>query len=141
MTDTFPQTPSITLFDPLAELLGAGDGRFHYIFDDVVKLCGHVCPTVAGAFLMCVRTLPELYGNETPRRGEIRITIPGAADEGTNGPISQVFTLLTGAAANNGFQGLGGHYSRWGLMKFSSDLSAIMVDNASRHKAGYAATH
>jgi len=127
MTDTFPQTPSVTLFDPLAELLGAGDGRFHYTFSDAVKLSGHACPTVAGAFLMCIRALQALYGEETPLRGEIRVTIPGAADQGTNGPVSQVFTLLTGAAADNGFQGLGGQYCRRGLMEFSSDPSSPFV--------------
>ena len=126
MTEQFPPNPSITLFDPLAELLGAGDGHFHYSFDDVVKLSGHACPTVAGAFLMTIHGLQALYGGETPRRGGIRVTIPGAADQGTNGPISQVVTLLTGAAAVNGFQGLGGEFSRQGLMEFSSDPSAAL---------------
>ena len=120
MTAEFPTTPSITLFDPLAELLGAGDGHFHYTFDDVVKLSGHACPTVAGAFLMAIHALRALYPDETPRRGEIRITIPGTVDQGVNGPISQVFTLLTGAAAENGFQGLGGQFTRQGLMDFTS---------------------
>lgn len=120
MTAQFPTTPSITFFDPLAELLGAGDGHFHYIFDDVVKLSGHACPTVSGAFLMTVHAMQALYGDETPRRGEIHITIPGPVDQGTNGPVSQVFTLLTGATATNGFHGLGGQYARCGLMDFTS---------------------
>lgn len=123
MTTQFPATPSVTLFDPLAELLGAGDGCFHYTFDDAIKLSGHACPTVAGAFLMAVHALKALYGDEMPRRGEIHITIPGPVDQGVNGPISQVFTLLTGAAAANGFHGLGGQYARHGLMEFGSDQS------------------
>ena len=97
MTTQFPTTPSVTLFDPLAELLGAGDGRFHYTFDDAIKLSGHACPTVAGAFLMTVHALKALYGDEMPRRGEIHITIPGPMD------------------------GLGGQYARHGLMGFGSD--------------------
>lgn len=123
MTIQFPATPSITLFDPLAELLGAGDGLFRYTFDDVVKLSGHACPTVAGAFLMTIHALRTLYGDETPTRGTIHITIPGPPDLGNNGPISQVFTLMTGAAAVNGFLGLGGQHVRQGLMAFSPDAS------------------
>jgi len=126
MTAQFPSTPSITFFDPLAEFLGVGDGLFHYRFDDAVKLSGHACPTVAGAFLMTIHAMRALYGEETPTRGEIRVSIPGAADQGTNGPTSQVVTLLTGAAAGNGFQGLGGQFSRQGLMDFSPDTSAAL---------------
>ena len=118
MHDLFPNEPSITLYDPLAELLGVGDGRFHYRFIDAVKLSGHACPTVAGAFLMAVRALDVLYDGETPTRGGIRVGIPGPADAGVNGPISQVFTLITGAAGDNGFHGLGGQHVRDGLLRF-----------------------
>ncbi|MCP4127516.1 MAG: hypothetical protein GY753_10685 [Gammaproteobacteria bacterium] len=118
MSGMFPQDLSITLYDPLAELLGAGDGHFSYTFDDAAKLSGHACPTVAGAFLMTLHALRELYGDATPQRGDIAITIHDAQDQGVTGPISQVFTLLTGAAADNGFHGLGGRFARSGLMKF-----------------------
>mgnify|MGYP003492414693 FL=1 len=38
--------------DPLAELLGAAEGgRLEYTYADAVKLTGHSCPTVAGAWL------------------------------------------------------------------------------------------
>ncbi len=47
MNSMFPQDITINLYDPLAELLGAGDGRFTYTYDDAVKLSGHACPTVA----------------------------------------------------------------------------------------------
>ena len=127
MTTQFPTTPSITFFDPLAELLGAGDGHFHYTFDDVVKLSGHACPTVSGAFLMTVHAMQALYGDEIPRRGEIHITIPGPVDQGVNGPVSQVFTLLTGATATNGFHGLGGQYARHGLMDFASSSNGTFT--------------
>ncbi len=121
MHSDYPDTPSITLYDPLADLLGAGDGHFTYRFDDAVKLSGHACPTVAGAFLMAVRALETLYGAETPRRGEVRITVPGPVERGVNGPISQVFTLITGATGVNGFQGLGGRFGRQGLMRFEAE--------------------
>lgn len=118
MTTPFPTTPSIILSDPLARFLGAGDGVFHYTFEDAVKLSGHACPTVAGAYLMVIRALQSLYGEEVPIRGSIRITMPEAVDQGVNGPISQVFTLLTGAAAENGFHGLAGQFQRDGLIQF-----------------------
>jgi hypothetical protein len=125
MDTQFPATPSIIFFDPLAELLGVGNGFFHYTFDDVVKLSGHACPTVAGAFLMAIRAMHALYGDETPRRGDIRVIVPGPVEEGVNGPVSQVFTLLTGAAATNGFKGLGGQYARCGLMDFASGPAGL----------------
>ncbi|HHB12047.1 MAG TPA: hypothetical protein ENK62_02465 [Chromatiales bacterium] len=118
MTQPYPNRPEITLYDPLAELLGAGDGRLTYRFTDAVKLAGHACPTVAGAFLLTIRALEDLYPGQTPERGAIRVTVPGPVDAGVYGPMSQVITLITGAAADNGFQGLAGRFVRRGLMRF-----------------------
>ncbi|MCW8884630.1 MAG: hypothetical protein OQK12_05140 [Motiliproteus sp.] len=118
MNSPFPRTPCITLHDPLAAFLGAGNGDFVYDFNDVVKLSGHACPTVAGAFLMVIHALETLYGEEKPERGDIEVTIYSAQDEGVTGPISQVFTLLTGATSSNGFHGLAGKFCRSGLMDF-----------------------
>jgi len=114
----FPEKPVIRLYDPLGDLLGAGNGVFSYTYDDVAKLSGHACPTVAGGFLLVKRALEELWGDEMPQRGDIKVTVYGPQDEGTNGPISQVFTQLTGAAASNGFHGLGGQFARDGLLQF-----------------------
>ncbi|VAX11840.1 hypothetical protein MNBD_GAMMA26-2566 [hydrothermal vent metagenome] len=116
----FPRKPVIHLYDPLGDLLGAGDGVFSYTFDDVAKMSGHACPTVVGGFLLVKRAVEELWGDDMPQRGDIRVTVYGAQNEGTNGPISQVFTLLTGAAADNGFHGLGGQFARCGLLQFHS---------------------
>lgn len=123
MTETdremFPDSPTVHFFDPLGEMLGAGDGYYAYRFDDVVKLSGHACPTVAGAFLLTKRAVEFLYRDEVPRRGDIRVILHGGVEEGVNGPISQVLTLLTGAAGANGFQGLGGQHARKGLLGFT----------------------
>lgn len=108
----------IQMQDPLGELLGAPAGIFAYTFEDAIRLSGHACPTVAGAFLMVKRALELLYGSEIPVRGDIAITVHGGVEEGVNGPISQVFTLVTGAAAGNGFNGLMGQYQRKGLLRF-----------------------
>ena len=122
----FPKTPSITLYDPLGDLLGAGDGHFTYIFEDAVKVAGHACPTVACSFLLAKTALERLFPGETPQRGDVRITVPGAIDQGVNGPISQILTLLTGAAGDNGFHGLGGQFVRHALLNFME----VQVDRA-----------
>lgn len=100
--------------------MGAGGGLFSYSFDDVVKLSGHACPTVAGGFLLVKRALEALYGSGQALRGDIKVTVYGRQDQGSLGPLTQVITLLTGAAAENGFQGLGGQYARQGLMCFDA---------------------
>ncbi|WP_130471609.1 hypothetical protein [Candidatus Magnetaquicoccus inordinatus] len=120
----FPDKPSLTLYDPLGHLLGAGDGCFTYSFTDAVKLAGHACPTVAGAFLLAKMAAEALFPETIPVRGDMRVTLPGPVGQGVNGPISQIFTLLTGAAAQNGFHGLAGQYVRSGLMHFASLPSA-----------------
>jgi len=57
----------ITLHDPLAEFLGAADkGLIEYGYVDAVKLAGHSCPTVAGAYLMTLKALARLYPDGTP---------------------------------------------------------------------------
>ena len=61
-----------------------------------------------------------LFEHDIPQRGGMQVTVHGAQDEGSNGPFSQVLTLLTGAAAENGFHGLGGHQSRQGLLTFDT---------------------
>ena len=114
----FPQAPAIELYDGLGDLLGAGDGIYRYRFDDAVRLAGHACPTVAGGFLLARAALRRLYVEERPRRGEVRVTIHGEPNQGSTGPLTQVITLLTGAAAENGFQGLGGHHVRQGRLRF-----------------------
>lgn len=116
----FPDSPTITFYDPLGELLGAGDGYYTYSFDDAVKLAGHACPTVAGAFVMVIRAMEELYGNQIPQRGDINIEVSGSVTTGSIGPFTQVLTLLSGAAAENGFQGLNGKFARQGLLGFTN---------------------
>ena len=70
----FSEVPAIILRDRLAQFLGAADGGLiEYHYADVVKLAGHSCPTVAGAYLMTSRVLNALYGDDMPERGEIRV--------------------------------------------------------------------
>ena len=115
----FARIPGITLRDPLAELLGAAEGGLiDYRFADAVKLAGHSCPTVAGAWLMTVRALQALYGDEIPERGNIVVALHEDLDSGVAGVMASIATLLTGATGDGGFKGLGGRYSRRNLLHF-----------------------
>jgi len=70
----FNDVRKIVLHDPLAEFLGAAEGGVvEYGYIDAVKLAGHSCPTVAGAYLMCLKALARLYGEQRPERGAIRV--------------------------------------------------------------------
>ena len=57
----FDQVPPIVVHDALAQTLGAlHDGLIEYRYLDAVKLAGHSCPTVAGAWLMARHALAAL---------------------------------------------------------------------------------
>ncbi|MEZ5628204.1 MAG: hypothetical protein R3E34_11865 [Rhodocyclaceae bacterium] len=78
----YDQVAPIRLRDPLAATLGAFDeGIYEIGYREVVKLAGHSCPTVAGAFLMARRGLQALYGEALPVRGQIRVDLPAPVDE------------------------------------------------------------
>ena len=129
LAEYFSRIPSITLYDPLAEVLGAADdGLIEYTFADAVKLAGHACPTVAGAWLATVRGLGALYGSDTPVRGQIAVALPETVDEGVTGVIASIATLLTGATGAGGFKGLGGQYGRRNLLSFGvTGISGIRL--------------
>lgn len=110
----YEEVEPIELRDPLAVFLGAIDEKEDFIFtyEDAVKLAGHSCPAVSGAYKITQKALRALYGNETPLRGEISVRVLGSVDNGANGPISQVISLITGAAPETGFAGLGNRFVR-----------------------------
>lgn len=119
----FNQAPTITVRDALAEFLGAAEnGILTYHYADAVRLCGHSCPTVAGAYLMVIKGLKALYGEELPERGGIEAAMQGTRDEGTVGVTASVVQLLTGAAPETGFGGIGmqGRFARRNLLSFGA---------------------
>lgn len=121
----FAEVPTLRMRDPLAETLGAScDGLIEYGYADAVKLAGHSCPTVAGAWLMASRALTELYPDSLPQRGNIRVELRGAQDAGTIGVVGAILGLITGAAGEGGFKGLGGRHARRDLLKFGVDIDA-----------------
>lgn len=121
--DFFSKAPSVTVRDPLAQFLGAArDGVMEYRYADAVRLAGHSCPTVAGTWLMTLHGLRALYGNELPVRGEIEVYMADARDAGTTGVMATVAQLVTGAAPETGFHGIGGRFGRNNLLHFDQSM-------------------
>lgn len=126
----------IAVTDPLAELLGAAEGgRFEYHYRDAVKLAGHSCPTVAGAWLLTRTALARLYPDAAPQRGGMRVELRQASDEGVAGVIASIAGLITGAANEGGFKGLVGRFGRQGLLQFgvpmAGEIRFTRLDNGS----------
>ena len=119
----YAQAPSLILRDPLAQFLGAAqDGVMEYRYADAVRLAGHSCPTVAGAWLMTLHGLRALYGSDMPVRGEVEVLMRDARDSGVTGVIASVAQLITGAAPETGFQGIGSahRFARNNLLVFGA---------------------
>ena len=119
--DFFSQVAPISMEDKLAATLGAVEpgGVFVYNYEDAVKMAGHSCLAVAGGYRLTRIALKKLYGKQTPVRGEIEVVFKKGVDYKVNGPISQVVTLITGAATDTGFKGFkGGKFKRHNLLRF-----------------------
>lgn len=115
----FRRIPRLQVHDPLAALLGApADGMFDYGFEDAVRLSGHACPTVAMAYALTVKGVLALCGADTPQRGSFGARFPSPLGEGTTGVVASIVTLLTGAAGEGGFKGLGGQHVRRARLAF-----------------------
>lgn len=135
----FDTVPPITLRDPLAEFLGVAEGgRIEYRFADAVRLAGHSCPTVAGAWLMTTRALKALYGDAVPERGAIEVAFGDSQSNGVTGVIASIATLLTGAAGSGGFKGLAGRFSRRDLLAF--DVAGAEAIRFTRRDTGASVT-
>lgn len=132
----FDAVPPIMMVDPLAALLGAAEGgRIEYRYLDAVKLAGHSCPTVAGAWLMTRTALAHLYPDSAPERGGLRVELRQAVDDGVAGVVASVAGLVTGAAQDGGFKGLAGRFGRQGLLRFgvamAGEIRFTRLDNGS----------
>ena len=113
----------IKLKDPLAYILGSMEEGELFVFKypDAVKLAGHSCPAVSGAYKITAKALSALYGTDTPVRGDIRVAVMGKATDLAYGPMSQVISLITGAGPVTGFAGLGRRFRRRNLLVFDED--------------------
>jgi len=141
----YDEVEPIKLKDPLAVFLGAIDEHEEFIFtyEDAVKLAGHSCPAVSGAYKVTEKALKALYGSEIPIRGGINVKVLGNIDNGANGPISQVISLITGAAPETGFAGLGNSFVRKNKLIFdekNEEANAFVFtrdDNGKSVKVAY----
>src|SRR3989338_8558593 len=118
----YDEVEPIRLRDPLAVFLGAIDEgeTFVFTYADAIKLAGHSCPAVSGAYKITQKALKALYNNEIPVRGEIKVTVLGSPTDGANGPMAQIISFITGAAAETGFGGLGGKFERVNKLIFDT---------------------
>ncbi len=138
----FDEVEPIDTVDPLADILGAVEnGRITYTYLDMVKFAGHSCPTVAGAWLMTKIGLAKIYGDDLPVRGNVKVEIREALDEGVAGVIGSCIGLVTGAANEGGFKGLGGRMARNNRLVFGVEMSAEVrltrLDNAAHVEMSY----
>jgi hypothetical protein len=119
----FDKVETITLYDNLSEFLGATtDGKIEISYLDCVKLAGHSCPTVAGAYLMTKAALEALYSDTLPQRGSIEIDIKDSETEGVSGVIGNVIGYIVGGAGVGGFKGMMGHFSRDNLIRYGVNI-------------------
>lgn len=125
--DFYDAAPSISLYDPLAEFLGATEaGVLQYSYLDAVKLAGHSCPTVASAYCSTRRALVALYPDKMPVRGEIRVEFSQDSTSGVTGVIANVVSMLTGATQGTGFKGLAGRFDRRNKLFFAVEMRGEM---------------
>lgn len=136
----FEDVEKIILKDPLGEFLGV-EPNSTFTFADVVKLSGHSCPTVAGAYLMTLKGLKELYKEQIPVRGEIKVELRDAKSLGTTGVLANVASFITGAKEEDGFKGLNGKFARNNLLKYEAPIKGEMrftrVDNNQSVEVSY----
>jgi len=122
--DFYTQVPPIKLYDPLSEFLGAlEEGELEISYLECVKLAGHSCPTVAGAYLMALKGLAALYGTTLPSRGSIKIEMQSAENEGVTGVVCNIISFIVGASGVGGFKGIQGNFSRNNLIRYNVPMN------------------
>jgi len=127
LPDFYNTIEPIILKDDLAEFLGAPtDGKIEMNYLDVVKMAGHSCVTVAGSYLMTLKGLKALYGEDLPKRGEIKVELRDGATDGSVGVSGTVFSNITGAAGDSGFGGLAGRFARRNLLFYNTDIDGFV---------------
>jgi hypothetical protein len=120
----FDEIESITLQDELAHFLGVNDdGILEISYLDIVKVAGHSCATVAGAYLIALKGLKALYGDEIPKRGKIKVELQKPIHEEHTGVVGFVLSNITGATTDYGFGGIpGGKFNRQDLLFYGAPI-------------------
>ena len=121
--DFFNEIEHIILKDELSEFLGSSDeGIIDISYLEIVKMAGHSCAVTSGSYLMTLIGLKELYGNELPQRGNIKVEIKDQLTDGNTGVFGSVYSNITGATTNTGFGGLGDKFNRRNLMFYGANI-------------------
>jgi len=122
----FDDIETITVYDDLCQFLGVNDdGIIELSYIDIVKTAGHSCATVAGAYLVALKGLQALYGEELPKRGNIKVELKRAPTDDNAGVVGSVLSNITGATIDFGFGGIPtGKYNRRNLLFFNADIQS-----------------
>ena len=121
----FDKVQPIQLHDPLSQFLGAFEnGNLEITYLDCVKLAGHSCPTVAGAYLMALKGLEALFPGALPQRGRIKIEMRDDIANGVTGVTGNVIAFIAGAAGPGGFKGIQGNFSRNNLITYNAAIQS-----------------
>jgi hypothetical protein len=120
----FDEVEKIVTYDELAQFLGVNDdGIIEYTYLDIVKTSGHSCATVAGAYLTALYGLKALYGEELPKRGEVKVELQKIPVENNAGVVGCVLSNITGATTDYGFGGIPtGKFNRRNLLFYGADI-------------------
>ena len=119
----FDQIEHIVLQDGLSATLGSTEnGIIDISYLEIVKMAGHSCAVISGAYLMTLIGLKELYANDIPKRGEIKVELREQLGDDNTGVFGQVYSNITGATTNTGFGGLGGNFNRRNLMFYGKEM-------------------
>ena len=120
----FDRVEPISLQDPLSNFLGAFvDGKLDITYLDCVKLAGHSCPTVAGAYLMALKGLESLYPDTLPQRGFVKVEMRDGETHAVTGVVCNVIAFIAGAGGAGGFKGLQGKLSRNNLISYNAAIT------------------
>jgi len=123
--DFYSQIASIKLYDPLSDFLGAFEkGKLEITYLDCVKLAGHSCPTVAGAYLLAAIGLDTLYGDDLPQRGSVRIEMKENESTGVTGVTANIISFILGAGGAGGFKGIQGNFARDNLLFYGASIDS-----------------
>ncbi len=139
----FNKIEKIIMYDDLCQFLGVNkDGMLEFSYIDIVKSAGHSCATVAGAYLMAQKGLKELYKDEIPHRGNIKVELQKAPRKENTGVVGAVISNITGATSDFGFGGIPtGKYNRRDLLffeaKINHDLCLTRLDNGKKVYVDY----
>ena len=121
----YDEVEHIVLQDDLSKFLGASEeGIIDLSYLDIVKMAGHSCATVAGAYLMALKGLQTLYGTDLPKRGKIKVELRESLSDGNTGVVAQVLSNITGATTDTGFVGIDASFNRRGLLFFGTAIES-----------------